>query len=112
MTKPGQLQAAVEMAREDDAPLLDRLMADGTVQGDDLICGGGGDDNINGQWGDDVIIGGEGDDNVIGHQGNDFLVGGEGHDHLNGGQGLDTCVDGEIINNCGENGGEPASLVG
>ncbi len=42
---------------------------------DDLIFAGAGDDTIDGGGGNDVIVGGGGDDELVGADGNDILVG-------------------------------------
>src|SRR5947209_7203842 len=57
--------------------------------GDDWICGGPGDDSLDGGDGDDVIIGGTGDDGPSGGPGNDTIVGGAGDDDPEGGPGHD-----------------------
>jgi hypothetical protein len=55
------------------------------TQGDDTICGLGGNDRLLGFSGDDVLHGGAGDDALLGNSGADVLFGGEGDDILNGG---------------------------
>ena len=50
------------------------------VQGDDMIFGGGGNDELHGQRGDDYIEGGSGEDELYGELGSDELHGGEGND--------------------------------
>ena len=68
------------------------------TNGDDVLQGGGENNDIRGLDGDDVITGNNGadyihggnDDDVInGQGGNDFLVGGDGDDVINGGEGND-----------------------
>jgi Ca2+-binding RTX toxin-like protein len=63
--------------------------------GDDVVCGGPGDDSLDGDDGDDAIIGGTGDDGPSGGAGNDTLVGGSGDDDPEGGPGHDFIVGGE-----------------
>jgi len=57
------------------------------IEGDDIINGGAGRDNVHGQRGDDIIDGGEGDDNLIGERGDDIIEGGQGNDIVLGGSG-------------------------
>ena len=57
--------------------------------GDDLIYGEAGDEDINGQNGDDQLFGGEGADRIKGQDGDDKLYGGAGVDTLTGGMGDD-----------------------
>ena len=92
----------------------DRIIPNG---GEDIIYGGGGDDEINGypkgerdslglwdSWtywysadpiivyggsGNDFIIGGQSADEIYGEDGNDYIVGYEGNDNLRGGSGDD-----------------------
>jgi hypothetical protein len=60
------------------------------LDGDDVICGQGGSDNIRGGPGHDVIDAGAGDDTARGGPGNDEIYGGAGDDLLiNGGTGDD-----------------------
>ena len=63
--------------------------------GDDWICGGPGDDSLDGGDGDDVVIGGTGDDGPSGGPGNDTVVGGAGDDDPEGGPGHDFIVGGD-----------------
>ncbi|MEL7212158.1 MAG: Hint domain-containing protein [Pseudomonadota bacterium] len=63
--------------------------------GDDQVFGGGGDDTINGGQGQDQISGGSGDDIINGGDGNDRLFGDEGDDTINGGQGQDRLFGGD-----------------
>jgi Ca2+-binding RTX toxin-like protein len=67
--------------------------------GDDLVLGGAGSDELSGQMGDDTLRGGEGNDTLLGGMGqdladgdagDDWLAGGEGNDTLAGGSGSDT----------------------
>jgi Ca2+-binding RTX toxin-like protein len=58
-------------------------------QGDDVIYGLGGDDQLSGGEGDDGVMGGAGADVLYGNGGNDLLVGGAGDDALAGGAGAD-----------------------
>ncbi|MDF1501096.1 MAG: hypothetical protein P1P76_11565 [Anaerolineales bacterium] len=62
------------------------------TNGNDLILGSAGDDDLSGGNGADCIVGGGGNDNLNGGQkGNDILLGGEGDDSLKGGQDTDIC---------------------
>ena len=81
---------------------------DGDVNVDvmDVLWGGAGDDDIDGQGGPDSIIGGSGDDMLAGGDGadtlqgsagDDVLMGGTGDDTLEGGPGTDT-IDGGVGN--------------
>jgi VCBS repeat-containing protein len=64
--------------------------------GNDYLCGGNGKDTLNGYGGDDTLVGGNGKDILNGGDGNDILFGdesddgGNGKDILNGGAGNDT----------------------
>lgn len=58
--------------------------------GDDLLIGGRGNDNLTGGNGNDIILGGRGNDNIVGGNGDDLLVGGQGFDRVEGGRGQDT----------------------
>ncbi|MBF9060365.1 hypothetical protein HKCCSP123_14370 [Rhodobacterales bacterium HKCCSP123] len=65
-----------------------------TVVGNDtvneLLDGGGGDDNLSGGGGNDTLRGGIGNDGLIGGDGGDLLAGGDGADSLLGGAGSDS----------------------
>jgi len=63
-----------------------------TVEGNDVIDGGGGADMLYGGAGADTILGGNGSDSLYGGSGNDHLTGGNGPDLLDGGAGNDTLV--------------------
>ncbi|MBL8102585.1 MAG: hypothetical protein JNM02_08660 [Anaerolineales bacterium] len=56
-------------------------------EGNDLIIGGSGVDEINGLGGNDCILGGGGDDLFTGGDGNDVCVGGAGTDLFAGCEG-------------------------
>ncbi len=58
--------------------------------GNDVLYGGGGDDQISGDDGNDVIFGGAGIDTLCGDNGNDVVQGGQGNDTLFGEVGNDT----------------------
>ena len=58
--------------------------------GDDEIHGLGGVDLLRGSGGDDTIKGGDGPDSLYGDQGDDDISGGSGHDLIRGGKGNDT----------------------
>ncbi len=64
----------------------DRVFGGG---GNDTIDGGQGQDRLFGGDGDDTLNGGDGDDRVFGEDGDDTLVGGPGNDRLRGGEGDD-----------------------
>ncbi len=55
----------------------------------DILPGGGGDDDIFGRGGNDRLKGLAGDDSLDGGEGNDWLKGGAGDDTLDGGAGND-----------------------
>lgn len=57
--------------------------------GNDILFGGGGNDNIDGGIGNDLIFGMAGNDTLLGGDGNDNLYGGNGNDTLKGGAGKD-----------------------
>jgi Ca2+-binding RTX toxin-like protein len=57
--------------------------------GNDRICGGGGDDTISGDQGNDRIGGGGGNDNLSGGRGNDWVDGDDGDDAVHGDEGAD-----------------------
>lgn len=57
--------------------------------GDDVLTGGAGQDQINGDAGNDVLRGGAGRDRLFGSQGSDVLRAGAGNDSLFGGPGTD-----------------------
>ena len=69
----------------------DRVFGGG---GNDTLNGGSGQDTIRGGTGDDVINGGQGDDRLYGDEGNDTINGGDGQDRLFGGDGDDTLIGG------------------
>lgn len=86
---------------------------------DDLIGGGGADtldggfgvDGLNGDEGDDQLFGGAGNDRggsvngtagLRGGPGNDTLNGGDGDDDLLGGDGVDTLIGGQGIDRCAQ----------
>jgi RTX calcium-binding nonapeptide repeat (4 copies) len=52
--------------------------------GDDVIRGLGGNDEIFNGWGDDVVYAGPGNDNVSPESGDDVIYGGPGNDRLSG----------------------------
>lgn len=59
------------------------------LAGNDTLYGAKGDDILNGDEGDDLLFGGKGEDTLNGGQGNDLLYGGRGNDILNGDEGDD-----------------------
>ena len=65
-----------------------------TRNGDDILTGGSGKDDIHGFAGDDTIFGGDGSDQLAGDAGNDRLYGEDGDDTLYGGAGIDMLVGG------------------
>ena len=60
-----------------------------TVAVGSSLCGGNGDDLLNGTAGNDSLCGDNGKDTLNGYGGNDTLAGGNGGDILNGGDGND-----------------------
>ena len=54
---------------------------------DDIICGLGGNDRLDGGDGNDVLLGGEGDDELVGGEGDDCMVGGPGSDRADNTEG-------------------------
>gem|GEM_PF-5373111 len=60
-----------------------------------MICGGEGDDGLNGDSQDDTIFGGPGNDTINGRSGADTIEGGPGADTLNGDAQDDTIHGGE-----------------
>lgn len=65
--------------------------------GNDLLIGKDGLNNISGGDGDDVLIGGRDADTLSGGNGNDFLIGGFGDDYLIGGAGADQIHGGDGV---------------
>ena len=57
--------------------------------GDDVICGGPGNDDVSAQGGNDIVFGAGGNDRLSGSAGNDTMFGGDGNDQLAGGLGND-----------------------
>lgn len=80
-------QLVLQGTEGDDAYLV------GT-DGDDVIDGKAGDDNIRGEWGNDTLIGGLGNDIVAGGWGDDVITGGQGNDTLSGNYGEDVLIGG------------------
>ena len=79
----------------------DTILTGGT--GNDQLFGGNGNDTLNGAAGNDLLSGGNGDDTLIGGPGVDHMLGGRGNDLLiwnpgdgsdvlDGGQGFDTML--------------------
>jgi Ca2+-binding RTX toxin-like protein len=62
--------------------------------GNDTLRGGGGGDQLHGEWGDDTLVGGGGDDRLYGSYNNDYLSGEAGNDVLDGGDHDDRLVGG------------------
>jgi len=62
-----------------------------------FLCGGPGNDRLNGGNGPNILVGCEGDDELIGGLLNDLLIGGDGADRLNGGHGDDILVAANIV---------------
>ncbi len=78
---------------------------DNPTNGNDLIIGTLGDNNINGGPGQDCVLGGGGNDTLLGGAGRDILLGGPGNDFLDGGgNNGDTCYGGgqagDTFNRC------------
>lgn len=67
------------------------VAAPGT-DGNDILVGGGADDNLSGDDGDDQLVGGGGDDALNGGDGRDQIHGGDGDDLLTGGAGKDQFI--------------------
>lgn len=63
--------------------------------GNDVVCSGDGDDEVDAGAGNDVVLGGDGDDMLLGGSGRDHLDGGEGHDVVRGGQSGDELFGGK-----------------
>jgi Ca2+-binding RTX toxin-like protein len=61
-------------------------------EGNDLIFGNGGEDDIKSGSGNDTIYGGKGSDIILAGEGNDFILGDLGADELTGDDGNDTFV--------------------
>lgn len=59
-----------------------------------VLTGGGGNDNLLGWDGNDVLNGGAGNDEIQGGDGDDILNGGDGDDSLYGGAGADQLIGG------------------
>jgi choice-of-anchor C domain-containing protein len=59
-------------------------------QGNDVLNGGAGNDQLFGNGGNDTLNGGAGNDSLFGGAGDDTLRGGAGSDRLDGGAGTDT----------------------
>ncbi|HLQ47124.1 MAG TPA: calcium-binding protein, partial [Planctomycetaceae bacterium] len=77
--------------------------------GNDLISAGSGVNIIDGGDGNDTLSGGAGNDSVLGNDGNDDIDGGVGNDTVIGGNGLDT-IDGGGGNDS-MTGGDGADLI-
>ncbi|HYI44311.1 MAG TPA: beta-propeller fold lactonase family protein [Actinomycetota bacterium] len=60
----------------------------------DAICGGSGDEDLQGTPKDEFIFGGGGNDEIDGGGGNDVIVGGGGNDLINAGPGKDKVTGG------------------
>ena len=90
-TIKGGDNAPVELsysANAEATPPVQQL--DVTVDVMDVLWGGAGDDDIDGEGGPDSIMGGDGDDTLKGGAGNDDIKGGAGDDDIMGGDGADT----------------------
>lgn len=62
---------------------------DGSMNGNDTMCGGEGNDSLSGGDENDQAYDGKGSDSLSGGRGRDTMGGGEGTDRLFGGQGAD-----------------------
>ena len=94
-TIKGGDNAPVELsysANAEATPPVQQL--DVTVDVMDVLWGGAGDDDIDGEGGPDSIMGGDGDDTLKGGAGNDTIDGGAGDDSIMGGEGDDTLAGG------------------
>ncbi|MEZ5380144.1 MAG: M36 family metallopeptidase [Acidimicrobiales bacterium] len=76
------------------------------TDGDDVIAGTPGDDEIDAGAGNDIVCGGAGDDKIDGGSGSDLLAGGAGDDELDGGPGVDLIFGDEGDDELDGNGGE------
>jgi Ca2+-binding RTX toxin-like protein len=85
----GELQSTATVHLTVDAP-----PSHTPTNGDDILTGSDGPDQINGGNGNDIVFGGDGDDSVAGGNGNDTLNGGQGDDRLTGGNGIDILIGG------------------
>ena len=65
-----------------------------SLSGDDTIYGGTGADNINAGGGDDTVLGEGGNDRIFAGRGVDMVMGGGGNDRIAGGDGNDTLYGG------------------
>ncbi len=62
--------------------------------GNDLLLGNDGNDYLYGGLGDDGMLGLDGNDRIFGESGNDVAIGGAGNDKLYGGTGRDLLIGG------------------
>jgi len=79
-------------AGNDSARLSGRVTRDAAISagpGNDMVCGGSGNNWIDGGEGNDLLFGGSGSDTILGGPGNDVLYGLAGGDFLDGGAGND-----------------------
>jgi Ca2+-binding RTX toxin-like protein len=79
--------------------------------GNDLLNGGAGDDDLSGGNGDDILTAGAGNDTLSGGNGNDILNGDAGNDSLSGGNG-DDVMDGGAGNDDLSGGNGDDILIG
>lgn len=86
--RPADLTVHVHAACTLVAPSSGGLVV-GT-DGDDVLCGGPGKDELRGRDGDDTLLGAGGNDVLQGQAGNDILIGGPGDDVIQGNGGFDT----------------------
>lgn len=84
-------EATVDEIRLDDGTTItpDNLVYLLATEGDDVIQGSDGDDDIDGLGGNDRIYGNAGNDTLAGGPGDDRLYGNAGDDTLDGGPGTD-----------------------
>ncbi|WP_189112653.1 calcium-binding protein [Pilimelia terevasa] len=85
-------------------------------EGQDVLCGMGSHDSLNGGPGDDLVFGGAGNDRTVGADGNDLLLGEAGDDYVEGGAGDDFMCGGPAGAGAGDNdeiqGGPGRDVVG
>lgn len=73
-------------------PGLPQFLDPADRDGNDVIDGGAGNDDISSNFGNDRVNGGLGDDVINGQYGNDALFGDEGNDVIYGSYGTDTLI--------------------
>ena len=92
-TITGSLDLDDTLEGGDGDDILNGNLGDNSLDGgdgNDSLTGGSGDDYLDGEDGRDTIEAGAGDDSLVGGNGQDSLSGGVGADSLTGGHGQDT----------------------